>query len=223
MHQLRVPSPPARRGVERDQRIAEQVLARTVTTEEIVRGRADGRNTRPRVSSTLIDDHVLTPVRRCQASGGHVSCPNSPGRRDRVEPPALLPVRTSKARMSPAGPRGVSSGTRPPTIHEVTPDRWRRRDRIRLAGSRIDAGPQVEHAGRPERGARPARFGIERDETAIHVPEKSSARNWHRVRPTPRRHDAARNTWPPRRPGGHSATPRGPYPHRSRSRCSTGW
>ena len=70
----------------------------------------------PRSSSTDIVDQTLTPVRCCQASAAHVSCPASPGCGTVWNRHRSWPLWTSKARTSPDGPRLSPSGTRLPTI-----------------------------------------------------------------------------------------------------------
>src|ERR1041384_429617 len=57
----------------------------------------------PRCVSTDISPQLLTPPMYFQASFGHVSYPNSPGRGTVWNVHTSLPVSTSYARMSPGG------------------------------------------------------------------------------------------------------------------------
>src|SRR5690606_41573310 len=90
MHQLLVPEPLAGAGVQRDERIAEQVVARTIAAEEVV-ARAAKRDEDDAV--LLVDGH-LAPVVHAAGRAVSVFGPGAvtelAGVRDAVEHPAKL-------------------------------------------------------------------------------------------------------------------------------------
>ena len=169
---LEMPEPLAGAGVEGEQAVAEEVGALPVGAVEVV-FRTGGREVDD--AALFVDRELaqtLAPPTVFQASGGQVSSPNSPGRGMVWNVQASLPVRTSKARMSPgaepypwlvAVPTMMrSSKTRPGAIRRTE----------YFAGSRraLREVHAAVHAERP-RSTLPV-SGVERFEVAARAPKK---------------------------------------------------
>jgi hypothetical protein len=112
---LEMPEPFARRRVQGQQRIGEEVVAHAVRPVE-VRGRRTGRDVDDAAALVgAMPGQLFAPPLTVQDSFDHVSCPNSPGCGMVWKIQRSFPVRTSYARMCPGEP-GSPSLTRPPTI-----------------------------------------------------------------------------------------------------------